>query len=362
MRIWLLAMMLMLVTSCSVARSPGQQPDTVRAISLDPPVTLLDSERFHDYQHLLCDSGVNLVGISAGRLDWTYFRWDEHESSWAGVVRSSGRDPLAEALAELQRCPTVTHTSAIIDVFAPRYIEAHPEAAARTVDGVRIPHQVSSVELATGQFGEQLLEMIEYVAKTVPVQSITITELFYFREGYGPTDLESFRRFSGETDWPRLTTGGIDIESPQIGWWRSQLISTFIARAAAATHKHGKELFVDVRVPWDDLGDRGRKQGQDYEMLLQHADRLVLWVYLGLNDHSARYIQEIADAYQRYGRDRIIMSLGLWSRDGRGAVPATDLEVELREVARSQLPSVWVTPASMLSTEHWRVLQSAWAP
>lgn len=331
----------------------------MRAVSLDPPIILLGASEFADYQERLCDSGVNTVGVSVGRLDWAYFRWAGQEARWSSPLKGSQRDPVAEALQALASCPAIQHASAIIDVFAPLYIADHPWAAAHDVDGKLIPHQVSTVELAQGDFGDELVEMVSYIARQLPVQSITLTELFYYHEGYGATDLASFKRYSGLDDWPRRRGGSIDVDHPQIGRWRSQLVASFVERAAEAAHRHGKQLFVDVRVPWGDLSDRGRKQGQEYGLLLKHADRLVLWVYYGLNDYPPSYMRDVAAAYRGFGEQQLILSIGMWSRGGGAILPA-ELEAGLSASTGSALRDIWVTPASLISQAHWNELEAAW--
>lgn len=360
------AVLILIVLLSAIPAYVGQGPSVestppLRAIGIDPAVTLLDAQDFDDFRNRVCNANANFIGISAGRLDWNYFRWQGHERYWASQLSRSEKDPLLEAVEAMEDCPSITHTSAIIDVFAPRYIAEHPDAAAYDVDGNRIPHQVSSVELAHGSFGEQLLDMIEYLAREVPVQSVSITELHYYREGYGPDDLSSYREYTGESDWPRQPSGRIDVNDPRVGEWRSNLISHFIQRAAAILHVYGKELIVDVRVPWGDLENRGRENGQDYDQLLQYADKLVLWLYFGLNDYSADYVHQVAAAYRHYGQQRLIISYGLWARHGE-VLPASELALALRESRSSGLPNVWITPASLIEKSHWEVLESNWAP
>lgn len=361
MRLKLLAaavLLALLALACNT-RSEGAATGRIRAVSFDPPRLILEAADFALQVERACSAGVNTVGLSAGRLDWNYFRWPGHEEYRSNALTGNARDLLAEAAAAFDSCAGIGHISAIIDVFAPRWLQLHPEAAAYSAGGERIDYQVSTVQLAEGAFGKELLQMIDFIARSYPVQSISLTELFYYEEGYGPDDLASYRKFSGQADWPRLPSGRIDIDAPSVGTWRSVLISGFVAQAAAVVHAYGKELLVDVRVPWGDLQDRGRKQGQDYRLLLDHADRLVLWVYLGLTDRPASYIRDIAQAYRNYGSDRIILSFGLWGRDST-VLSAAELEASLQQAQRSPLASTWITPASLLDDQHWGVLEHVW--
>lgn len=89
------------------------------------------------------------------------------------------------------------HVSAIVDVFAPRYIAQHPKAVALAPDGTPIPHQVSTMALVEGDFGQQLLALLDYVAAHYPVDSISLTELSYAKEGYGPDDKAADLAYTG---------------------------------------------------------------------------------------------------------------------------------------------------------------------
>lgn len=335
----------------------------MRALSLDPPTLTLPAPAFGRYTARVCRVGVNTVGLAAGRLDWSYFRWQGNADAWSNEVVTQERDFIAEALAAVQRCPQITHVSAVVDVFAPRYLESHPHEAAFSADGERLDYQASTVALVEGAFGDRLLEMIDYLAATYPVQSVSLTELFYYEEGFGADDLASYMAFSGAQDWPRLRSGDIDIDAASVGSWRSVMISRFVARAAAVVARHDKELLVDVRVAWGDLDDYARKFGQDYGLLLEHADRLVLWTYFGLEDYEPSYIREIADSLADlsadYGSERFILSFGLWDRT-RPVLPPAELQAALREAQASSLPHVWVTPSSLFAAEHWRQLAKVW--
>jgi hypothetical protein len=336
------------------------QETPMRALALDPPIYHLDAADLEGYMSQVCASGANTVALNAGRLDWTFFPWDKNSERWSSDVKDTRRDFVAETLTRLKTCNSVNHVSLIVDVFAPRYIADFPEAAAITADGERLEYQVSSVELAEGEFGEELLEMLEYLAATYPVDSISLTELFYYEEGYGPEDLTSYQEFTGREDWPRDEADEIDINAPSVGAWRSALVARFIGRAADVVQEHGKELIVDVRVPWGGLENRSRKYGQDFDLLLEAADRLVLWVYFDLDGYSPAYVQDIATAYAKYGPERMILSFGLWGQNDDVLAPAA-LQKALNEAQRSALQSVWITPSSFLTEEHWQVLEASWS-
>ena len=132
-------------------------------------------------------AGINVVALSAGRAEWTYFKWAGHSADQSSDVTSTGIDFLAEDSATFSQFAKV---SAVVDVFAPNYILANPNKAAINALGVPDPNLVSTAELVNGSFGQQLLDMVQYIAANYPhVDSIDITELSYRADGYGPDNL-----------------------------------------------------------------------------------------------------------------------------------------------------------------------------
>lgn len=340
-----------------VTSSPAASAAPVRAIGLSPEDYQARRPELAAFSAELRARGVNMVGLTAGRLDWTYFPWPGHEDRWSSDVRRTGVDYLAEGAGQFGPW---SHVSAIVDVFVGRYLEAHPDAAARSADGEPSSFQVSTYALVEGAYGDQLLELIEHIAATYPVDSITLTELFYDQYGYGDDDGAAYRAYTGRDDWPRTEEGAIATSHPSIGDWRSHALSRFVARAAAVAHHHGKELFVDVRVSWDNLANEGRESGQDYGRFLEHADRLVLWNYFGLSTYGPAYTAAIARSVAKYGPGQVIISVGLWAEGGETVAPE-QLAQALRAIEASGIPNSWVTPSHMLSNRHWQVIDEQWA-
>lgn len=342
--------------SPNTVSAPDTTTSPVRAISLDLTDLARSPDDLNRLEQRMQDAGVNMVGLSAGRLDWTGFRWSGHEERWSAGVRERERDLLADATLRFGRW---AHISAIVDVFAPRYLQAQPLQRALDAAGRPIPYQASTHALVNGPFGDELIAMIDYIARHYDVDSISLTELFYYQEGYGADDLTLYRAHSGWRDWPRTVRGSIDVDHPTIGAWRSAMIARFVERAARVAHAHGKQLFVDVRIDWDAPQNEGRRSGHDYALLLQHADRLVLWNYFGLNGTSPEYTRDIARYVQRYGASRIIISYGLWADRG-AVVSAADLQHAMDAGQEGDLPHAWITPVRLMSDDHWQVITSVW--
>lgn len=336
--------------------SPDSTTLPVHAISLDLSDLARSPDDLDRLERRMQDAGVNMVGLSAGRLDWTGFRWNGREERWSAGVRERGRDLLADAT---RRFGVWAHVSAIVDVFAPRYLQAQPAQRALNAAGRPIPYQAGTHALVNGPFGDELIAMIDYIARHYEVDSITLTELFYYQEGYGADDLALYREYSGRRDWPRTPRGSINIDHPTIGAWRSAMIARFVERAARVAHTHGKQLFVDVRIDREAPQNEGRRSGHDYALLLQYADRLVLWNYFGLNGTAPEYTRDIARYVQRYGANRIIISYGLWADRG-AVVSAADLQRAMNAGQEGNLPHAWITPIRLMNDDHWRAITSVW--
>jgi len=109
---------------------------------------------------------ANFVALSAGRPDWTYFKWTGHETWWSSEVTDDQRDYLAEDIANYG---AGRHVNAIVDIFAPHWIIAHPADAAVFYTGVYTsPVQVSTAALVNGAYGWHVLEMIGYMSRLLP--------------------------------------------------------------------------------------------------------------------------------------------------------------------------------------------------
>ncbi len=314
-------------------------------------------EELADLDARMRRAGIDTVAVSAGRADWTAFPWPARAEAWSTPVQRDGRDLFADAVRALG---AGRHVSAVVDVLADRYVAANPSLAARDARGRPVGSHVSTVELVEGESGRRLLEMVDHLARTYPVDSIDITELFYRDEGYGDDDLASYRARTGRGDWPRAADGSVDTTDPSIGRWRSEMVARFVARAADLAHAQRKELLVDVRPSWSDLRREGEENGQCYRMLLSHADRLVVWNYFALDgvpvsetDRLAAYLQDLAPG-------RFVMGAGLWGRGG--TVPPAQFADALDRTARAGVPAQWVIPQSLMQDAHWRVLDQLWGP
>ena len=338
---------------------------TVRAVRVD----YLDMGKSRDevaaLETQMQQAGVNLVAVGAGRADWTYFPWRGHPDRWSADVKTSGIDFLLE---DSTRFGKWAHVSAVVDVLSPLYIQAHPETAAVSWLGVPSQNLVGTMELVDGQFGQDLLDMIDEVATYYSVNSITITELTYYLDGFGEPDKIAYLAYTGRSDWPRNPDGRININDPSIGVWRSYEIGRFIGKAADIVHKHAKQLFVDVRIGVGENGSVTIYNGTDFSVLLEHADKVIVWGTHGSEDHTQATLNTVAQFLAPFGQNRIILIIGLWDKsydpgtpkNQMTAISTGEFQLALASVGQSSIANLFITPSFLMSTEHWQVLKDFW--
>ncbi|MGA2762915.1 MAG: hypothetical protein ABSG17_06090 [Spirochaetia bacterium] len=349
------------LAACLPAGGQPEEPRTTltgptRAVRLDYENMARSLPGLDSLEKRLISAHANTVALGAGRPDWTYFKWRWHRGSWSSDVRDTAVDFLRRDARRFGRWAEV---DAVVDVLAPRYVSAHPGAAAVSWRGVRSKALVSTTQLVNGEPGNLLVEMVGYIAGHYPVNSVSLTELDYYIDGYGEDDAASYRLFTGRTDWPRSADGSINIDDPSIGTWRSHEVGLFLKRAASAAHAHGKRLYLDVQVEWDHLERAGSSHGQDYAVMLESADRLVVWDYFGLAGRPAGYTTEVARSLLKLGADKVILSVGLWPREGSPISPDA-LTIALRSGLAEGISHQWVTPSRFLTEDHWRALARVW--
>jgi glycosyltransferase involved in cell wall biosynthesis len=305
---------------------------------------------------------AEVVGVGAGRIEWAYFRWKGHEDAWANHQKGEPAEDLLLEAAKAFRAEGL-EVAAFVDLFAPGWIARHPGSAAVSADGTPSTEQVSLAQLADGPFGARVLEMIEALAAGYPIAAVNLTEAAYGDTSFGAEDLASYRALTGRRDWPRDPLGRVEVEDPSVWEWKSILFERFVAKAAAAVRRHGKQLWVDVAASWKDLARDGRDYGHDYGRLVRHADRIVVWDYFALEGLPPSASRDLArHLAARYPASHFDLSVGLWGK-GASVVPAPELDAALAAAVAGGARRVWVTPNDQVTDEHWRsVLRRLAAP
>ncbi|MFH2039699.1 MAG: hypothetical protein ABIJ65_09730, partial [Chloroflexota bacterium] len=336
---------------------PAPAADGIHAIGLTWPDYSTSRSIIDQVEQQLKDDGMNLVALNAGRVEWNFFKWAGNEATWAGSVEDTGIDFLAEDAARFGKW---AHVDAMIDVFAPAYIQAHPEKAAINALGIASPYLVSTVEMVNGEFSQRLLAMVEYIAANYPVDSISFTELQYRVDGYGPDDTASYLAYSGNTDWPRQQNGQIDIDDTSIGDWRSYMIGTLLNKATAIAHKYGKQLFMDVTLNVNNMTLMANNKGQNYNVMLQNADKIIVWGYYAEDQYPPETFVQVGQFLSTLGKNKAILSIGLWGPNNTTA-SADSVKIAIQSAQAGGMANLWITPYSMLTSDHWQVLNQLWS-
>lgn len=294
---------------------------------------------------------AEVVGVGAGRVEWTYFRWKGHEDAWSNHQRG---EPELDLLLEATRAfrEEGLEVAAFVDLYAPGWIKAHPEAAAVHSDGKPSAEQVSLVELADGAFGARVVEMIEEIAARYPVDAVDVTEAAYGDTSFGKADLASFRALTGRRDWPRDAHGHVNVDDPAVWEWKSTLFERFAGKAARAVRRHGKRLYLDVAASWKDLSRNGRDFGQDYTRLLRIADRVVVWDYFAFEGLPPSASGDLARHLSAgFPASHVDVSIGLWGKGG--VVGPAEFDAALDAALAAGATQIWVTPNDQITDEHW---------
>ena len=347
-------------------------PEELRSVSVDFGIVTDPGTDWAAIDARLDEAGVTAVDLNAGRVEFTAFDWPAHPD----VAAEPGADHLARASRALRERAdgSARAVGLIVDAYVPAWISENPSLAGRSAQGVRSQYLPSAHQLARGEVGDRLVQYVAALGERYDPSQIAVTELFLSGFHFGEEDLALFQEMTGAVDWPRDADGTIAESDPALGAWTSQVIADLLARMRAALDdvRDGAgariALAVDVRVNWTDpaLGDPS--SGQDYTVLLEAADRLVLWAYLYAQRPPAE-IEQMTAALEDAGFDmsRFTVSVGLWSgrataEDGGSeeSIPAETLQEAVGLAATNGITSVNVSPLSLMTDEDWQALATVW--
>ncbi len=293
---------------------------------------------------------ARVISVGAGRPDWVYFRWVGHNDAWADPQKRDRQDLLLVALNMLHK--EGFKVAAIIDMYAPKYIRDHPEAAAVRFDGEASTNQVSLTELAEGAYGRLVLSMIDYVSTNYRIDIVNLTELSYYDYSYSKQDLESFHHLTGRKTWPRDRKGNIDKDEPSVWLWKSALMESFLAKVAAVVHSNRQQLYVDVPVNWSNFDRNGIDAGLDYRLVLNHADKIIVWNYFRLENLPPTVSEKLArHLVADLPLSSFYISIGLWGKKGR--VDPVSLRNAVESTLKGGANQILITPNDLMTAKHW---------
>ena len=192
-----------------------------------------------------------------------------------------------------------------------------------------------------------------------------MTELVYYTDGFGEADKSAYLAYTGRSDWPRMPDGTININEPSIGNWRSFEIDRFLAKAAALLHQHGKQLFVETHIDVDPSGQVRLENGTDFSEFLKYADRLVVRGSSDPDERSQTAMHAISLYLERYPKNRVIISLGLWSQDYETDTPRQQMVAlsvaDFQSALQGTAGGLWITPSFLMTDAHWQALKDFWS-
>jgi hypothetical protein len=376
----LAALLVATSTACSREPSAVNRPlvrsTTQQSVSLGFEDVADPKKDWGPVRDRLDQAHVNAVSLAVGRAEWVAFDWAAHPDS----VADPGQDHLARAIGETARTPDGEPrlVDLLIDALIPNWIERDPSVAGVDTDGSFAKYASSATALHDGPVGDRFIELLEEVARRYEPDQITFTELKFNGQTFGADDAALYRKMTGARDWPRKADGSIDEQAPEIGAWRSQVIADFLDRAATALDKvaakTGKRpnLAMDSLINWDDPAAGRPDAGLDYSMITQHADRLVLWAYLGLDERTPADVKRVTAALAQSGlpADKLTISVGLWdegpaagsavSGNNQAAISPQDMAGGVRDAGTNGITAVNVTPYTLMTPEHWTALNKVW--
>ena len=338
---------------------PKSVPTVIHAIRADYTDMAASRSQVKPLEQAIQESGFNLVSLGAGRAEWTYFKWSGHTAQWSSDVKSTGVDFLAE---DSGRFGAWAHVDAAVDVLSPLYIQQHPEAAAISLDGTPSPNLVSTMQLVEGPYGQQLLDMITAIASGYPVDSISVNELAYHLDGYGPDDKSAYLAYSRRTDWPRLPNGAINPDDPGLVTWRSYEVNRFLGQARDIAHRYGKSFYANLTLA---LGPDGLPLSTDLaaiQALNSVSDRVILWNNLNLSQVTSQQLARVADALAPVDHNRVIFVIGLWGQPTTQPITPLQLQSAMQVLQQHGFANLWITPASLMTTAHWQAAAAGWMP
>ncbi len=301
---------------------------------------------------------ANEVAISMGRIEKALFPWRgqilESDSPQADQVQE-----VIDAIAVNGGCRRPV--TLILDALIPEKIKRDPTVAGVSTKGEVSGTHPSLKALTRGEIGEKIIEMAAEAARRYQPTAISLTDLYFEDTTYGQNDLEDFTYETGASDWPRRN-GEIDVSDPLIVSWRCQALASLVRRvreAVNAAAPNRPELWMEVKAPLEDANGDRKDAGQDYGLLAERADRLVLWNYFDNVTDTSPSTRDLAAAFAARSRGRDILSIGLWGRDDSTITPEK-LNAAAKEAVEGGSTAVWVTPSDLMTDAHWKALAEAW--
>jgi hypothetical protein len=101
------------------------------------------------------------------------------------------------------------------------------------------------------------------------------------------------------------------------------------------------------------------EHGTNYNLVLEHMDRIVVWGYFGVDHYAPEYLREVAQFLTQFSQNRLILSIGLWNDNGE-AISADSLRTAMQSAQAGGIKNIWITPSLLMGDAHWQVLRDFW--
>ncbi len=362
------ALLLSLAVAMTACTGPSPRPVPPAPGDATPHLTIgVGFEALGDVHTLedrLDEVGAAGVSIAVGRPDWVAFAWEEQPDATA-----SRDDRVAHAIEHLgtRADGTPREVTLVIDALAPRLIADDEDLAGVWPDGEVSDLLPGATAWAQGEVGERIGALCGTLAQRYSPDRIALTELL-LDATFSDVDLAAYRAATGARDWPRTRVGAIDTAHPSLDRFRADAATALTERCAERARPHGAEVDVDVRVNWDAPGSDRLDSGHAYDRLLDAGGRLTLWNYFALNDRAPADSAALAEGLaRRFGPDleHVTVSVGLWAGSGGDNAAANAIDGVVTPAAMAAgveaslthgVRRVSVTPASLMTDEHWAAL------
>jgi hypothetical protein len=196
---------------------------------------------------------INAVILPAGRVFWTYFKYEPYLDKWSLYTEKYDRDFVGEMITEAQK--NGLYAILELDLQSEEYVNRYKDAASITYQWGSVRDRVCLSELNNEPFKTEFLEMARYLADNYEAEAILISNMAYYEDCFCDVCLQSYISFMTEQgdiveDWPRIN-GEINILDESVAEWKTVQITAFLEDIREYLRESNKELWIEVPVSSD---------------------------------------------------------------------------------------------------------------
>lgn len=219
---------------------------------------------------------INTVILPAGRVFWTYFKYEPYKEKWSLYTEKYGRDFVDEMISQAQK--NGLYAVLELDIQSEEYVNRYKDAASITYQWGSLRKRICLSELNNEPYKTEFLEMARYLANNYEAEAILISNIAYYEDCFCDVCLKSYIAFMTEQgtiveDWPRVD-GEINILDRTILNWKTAQLSAFLKDVRDSLRESNKELWVEVPVS-SDLEYTSSEYGLNLPDIEPIVDRIV---------------------------------------------------------------------------------------